>query len=246
MSAAAPLIDVHDLAREILVDEVDASWVGPYQGFIDEGHGLGTHLFSSTQPGYDGWAWAVSLSLVPGARPTVNDVVLLPGEAALVAPPWTPYRDRIQPGDLSPGDVLPPDDDDPRLVPSWSAGDHLDILDRAYAREIGLGREWVLSIEGRDQAAQRWHEGEQGPDVALAKQAPGQCRSCGFLVSLAGALSDRFGVCANGRANDDGRAVAFDHGCGAHSSARLKRSAGPQKLPPPVIDTVTVDDIDEF
>lgn len=63
--------------------------------------------------------------------------------------------------------------------------------------------------------------------------------NCAFLVSLAGPLSSRFGVCANGMANDDGRVVAFDHGCGAHSDARLSRSAAPQKLPPPVYDTVS-------
>jgi hypothetical protein len=114
-------------------------------------------------------------------------------------------------------------------VPAWSAGDHLDTVDRAFAREVGLGRAWVLSLEGRDLAAQRWNDGEQGPDNPMTKQAPGTCDSCGFLVSLAGPLSDRFGVCANG--------------CGAHSGARLSRSAGPQKLPPPVWDTVDVDEL---
>ena len=108
----------------------------------------------------------------------------------------------------------------------------------------GSGREWVLSLEGRDLAAQRWHDGEQGPNTPIAEQAPDSCDSCGFLISLAGPLSDTFGVCANGMANDDGKVVALTHGCGAHSGAKLSRSAAPQQLPPPVFDTVNVDEVD--
>lgn len=246
MTTDAVLTGAVDLVRSMLDEVADAGTVGDHLRAVDDGERLVTHLFTCTQPGYRGWAWAVSVSRAPDSEQvTVNDVVLLPGDDAIVAPAWTPYRERLQPGDLSPGDVLPPDEDDIRLVPSWSAGDHLDTVDRFFAREVGLGREWVLSLEGRELAAQRWEDGDQGPDTAMAKQAPGSCHSCGFLVSLAGPLADRFGVCANGSANDDGRVVAYTHGCGAHSGARLSRSAGPQKLPPPAHDTLTVD-VDEL
>lgn len=247
MTTDAVLHAAVDVARAALGEAADDATVGDHLRAVDEGDGLVTHLFSCTSPGYVGWTWAVSLSRSPDAEAaTVNDVVLLPGDHAVVAPAWTPYRDRIKPGDLSPGDVLPPDEDDVRLVPSWSAGDHLETVDRYFAREVGLGRTTVLSLEGREQAADRWYDGDQGPESPLAKQAAGTCHSCGFLVSLAGPLADRFGVCANGMANDDGRVVAYTHGCGAHSGARLSRSAGPQQLPPPVLDTVTVDDLDAF
>ena|SRR6516162_2520739 len=53
----------------------------------------------------------------------------------------------------------------------------------------------------------------------MARSAPAACASCGFFVPLAGALRQAFGVCANEFAPDDGRAVAVDHGCGAHSQA---------------------------
>ncbi|MFL6089504.1 MAG: DUF3027 domain-containing protein [Aeromicrobium sp.] len=218
--------------------------VGDYAGFVDEsGDGvsgpLSAHQFTCLQPGYIGWYWSVSMS----AGPTVNDVVLLPGERAIVAPEWTPYRERIRPGDLGPGDVLPPDEDDIRLVPAWSAGDSQDTVDRYFAREVGLGREWVLSLEGRALAADRWMTGETGPAAPIAQQAPAPCSTCGFLISLAGPLSDSFGVCANGMANSDGRVVALTHGCGAHSRAKLSRSTAPQVLPPPAFDTLTVDEI---
>ena len=233
-----------DQAREAAVDAAGAD-VGEHLGAIVDGDRLVSQHFAALESGYRGWYWSVSISRAPDSdRVTVNDVVLLPGSDAVVAPDWTPYKDRIRPGDLSPGDVLPPEEDDVRLVPAWSAGDGNgeQTPDRFFAREIGLGREWVLSLEGREGAVDRWQSGDFAPDAPIAQQASGKCASCGFLVSLAGDLSDRFGVCANGQANADGRVVALAHGCGAHSGAKLKRSASVQKLPPHVLDTVTVND----
>ena len=131
-----------------------------------------------------------------------------------MAPEWVPYRERIQPGDLSPGDLLPVDDDDPRLVPTYSFGDDpLDADDKAQVRsvasDLGLGRVRTLSLEGRDLAAQRWYDGDGGPESPIAQAAPDSCRTCGFLVRIAGSLAETFGVCANGDANDDGRVVTL-------------------------------------
>lgn len=235
-------------ARRAAEDVAGAANVGDHLGSIDDEGAVGamvSHHFACLQPGYRGWYWSVSVS-VTDKEPTVNDVVLLPGDQAIVAPAWTPYRERIRPGDLSPGDVLPPDEDDVRLVPAWSAGDSQDTVDRYFSREVGLGREWVLSLAGRALAADRWMDGEHGPAAPMAEQAPAPCASCGFLISLAGPLSQSFGICANGMANADGRVVALTYGCGAHSRAKLSRKAAPRALTPPVFDTVTVDEIDEF
>lgn len=232
-------------ARDALLEVTDESNIGDNLGISVDGERFVSHLFACTKPGYVGWYWAVSITRAPDSEfVTVNDVVLLPGEEAIIAPVWTPYRERLQPGDLSPGDVLPPDENDPRLVEAWSAGDDDDnAADRAVAKGVGLGRVQVLSIEGRDLAAQRWYDGEQGPDAPIAQQAPGTCDSCGFMVRMAGPLSQMFGVCANAMANDDGRAVAFAHGCGAHSGAKLGKSAAPQQLPPPAHDTLSIDPV---
>ena len=75
---------------------------------------------------------------------------------------------------------------------------------------------------------------------------PGLCGTCGFLVKLSGPLASLFGVCANAYANDDGRVVSVDHGCGAHSEARLSRKNLPQPLPEPALDTLRWEDLETF
>jgi hypothetical protein len=245
-----------DVARAVLVEQVGEDVVGDHVDAVPEGDGVVTHYFTCTQAGYPGWRWAVTVARAEGQEAvTVDEVVLLPGQDAIIAPAWIPWRERIKPGDLSPGDLLPVDEDDPRLVPTYLTGDpgddpELAEVDRqqlkAVADELGLGRSRVLSIEGRDLAAQRWYDGDHGPDVPLAQSAPALCGSCGFLVSLSGPLSRGFGVCANEFANDDGRVVALKHGCGAHSEAQLRKKQLPPPLPDPVFDTVSRGDLEEF
>jgi hypothetical protein len=210
-----------DLARAAAV-EVAEGRVGDHLGVEVEDERVVTHSFATTDPAYSGWRWAVTVARADGQeRVTVDEVVLLPGSGALLAPEWVPWSERVQPGDLSPGDLLPPPDDDPRLVPSYADVD-AERLPFDLHRELGLGRPRVLSLEGRADAAERWYEGPSGPDSPMAKAAPGRCADCGFLTPLAGALGRVFGVCANGRAPDDGRVVALTHGCGAHSETRLE------------------------
>lgn len=207
-----------DVARAAAV-EVAGAFVGEHLGAEVEGDepNVVTHSFATTDQTYVGWRWAVTVVRAEGADDvTVDEVVLLPGSGALLAPAWVPWAERVQPGDLSPGDLLPPPKDDPRLVPSY-ADVEAERMPFELHREMGLGRPRVLSLDGRADAAERWYEGPSGPDTPLAKQAPARCGSCGFLAPMAGALGRVFGVCANGMAPDDGRVVALTHGCGAHS-----------------------------
>ena len=183
-----------------------------------------THSFASRLPGYVGWHWAVTLAHVPGDEDvTVDEVVLLPGDQALLAPAWVPWHERLRPGDLSVGDVLPAREDDPRLVPTYAAGDDAadDPEARVVAAELGLGRERVLSHQGRAEAAARWVTGDFGPRSAMARHAPGPCGTCGFWLPLAGSLRGVVGACGNAYSPADGHVVAVDYGCGAHSQATL-------------------------
>ncbi|MEX2289803.1 MAG: DUF3027 domain-containing protein [Mycobacteriales bacterium] len=210
-----------ELARAAAV-EVAGTAVGEHLGTEPEvvpvdGGRVVTHSFASTDPAYSGWRWAVTVARAEDAEQvTVDEVVLLPGSGALLAPAWVPWSERVQPGDLSPGDLLPPSKDDPRLVPSYADVD-AEPLPFDLHRELGLGRPRVLSLEGRADAAERWYDGPAGPDAPIAKAAPGRCADCGFFAPLAGGLGRFFGVCANALAPDDGRVVALTHGCGAHS-----------------------------
>lgn len=219
-SADAVLAGAIELAREAAV-AVGGDSVGEHLGVRAEEDRIATHAFAATLPGYVGWHWAVSVARVPrGRTATVDEVVLLPGDAALLAPAWVPWQERIQPGDLSPGELLPPPDDDPRLVPAYVLSD--DPAVEAVAFELGVGRERVLSREGRLLAADRWQGGAHGPEAAMARHAPAQCGSCGFFLSLAGALRAGFGVCGNEVTDTDGQVVSVEYGCGAHSQARVE------------------------
>jgi hypothetical protein len=242
-------LDAVEQARSALVAEVGAADVGEHLGHHVEDEIVVTHLFACTRAGYVGWRWSVTVVHVEPGPVTVDEVVLLPGDAAIVAPAWVPYRERIKPGDLSPGDLLPVADDDPRLVPVYSFGDDpLDADEKAQVRqvaaELGLGRVRTMGPEGLDSAAERWYDGDGGPSSPVAQAAPDHCSSCGFLVRIAGHLAAYFGVCGNGDANDDGRVVSMDHGCGAHSEVRLAKRQEPQPLPPPVWDTITPDELE--
>ncbi len=250
--ADAVVVAAVEAAREALLEDVDARDVGEHLGAVAEGERLATHLFECVRPGYQGWRWSVTVVRASRQKTvTVDEIVLIPGEAAIVAPAWVPYRERIKPGDLSPGDLLPVEEDDERLVPTYAVGEDDDLSEddvaqiRAVARELGLGRVRTLSLEGREQAAQRWYDGLGGPESPLAQSAPEPCRTCGFLVRVSGSLSELFGVCANGNANDDGRVVSFDHGCGAHSEVILQKRHLPKALPEHVLDDWD-DQLDSF
>jgi len=241
------LLAAVDEARAAAVDEAGAE-VGEHLGAEAEPdvERVVTHRFASLAPGYRGWVWAVTLSRVSrGKTITVDEVVQLPGDGALLAPAWLPWSDRLQPGDLGPGDLLPTAPDDPRLVPGYhfEADDEPEVLD--VVRELGLGRVRVLSPEGRDDAADRWVNGAGGPNVELAEAAPAACETCGFLVRLGGGLGQVFGACANEWSPSDGLVVSLDHGCGAHSegAAAAIQSRTFVEVAATVVDETGYDDL---
>jgi hypothetical protein len=218
------LLEAVDRAHDAAVDEAAADMgataaadaVGEHLEARAEDDGAVTHFFAARHGGYRGWRWAVTLASAGDDAPvTVSEVVLLPGADALVSPTWLPWDQRVRPGDLGVGDLLPAPADDPRLAPGYVGSD--DPAVEEVAREVGLGRRAVLSREGRDAAAQRWADGDHGPHSDMARGAPAHCGTCGFLLPLAGAMRGAFGVCANSYSPADGDVVSLDFGCGAHS-----------------------------
>jgi hypothetical protein len=249
-----------DLAREAVAEAAGAAAVGDHVGVQAEGERIVTHLFDCADPAYTGWRWAVTVGRAPRAKiVTVSETVLLPGPGALLAPDWVPWHDRLRPGDLGVGDLLPAPPDDERLVPlvriegddavvDWftdapDSGPGESGAGPAEPSELPApGRSRVLSAIGREEAAERWHDGEQGPQTPLAHAAPAHCVSCGFFVPLSGELGRVFGACANAYAPDDGRVVSADHGCGAHSEAMASATAARTAVP--VVDEFGYDLVD--
>lgn len=226
------LVDAVEQARAAAVEEAAADLgpkaaegaVGEHLDVVREAPDAVSHHFAATQGGYQGWRWSVTLATAGEDAPvTVSEVVLIPGPDALVAPAWVPWEERVRPGDLGVGDLLPTPQEDPRLVPGYLASD--DPAVEEVALEVGLGRRLVLSRYGREEAARRWHDGPHGPASDMARAAPAPCGICGFFLPLAGSLRGAFGVCANEYSPADGAVVDVGFGCGAHSDVQPESSS---------------------
>lgn len=239
---------VTDLAKQALLESTPAAHVGAFIDVFDEPSEdsqvvIKTHTFECTNAAYPGWYWAVTLATVAGNEATVSEINLLPGADALVPSAWTPWAERVQPGDLGVGELLPAPENDTRLTAGFTAADEDAAIEQLLPPqwELGLGREQVLSVEGIDRAVARWHAGSTSARSAMAKAAPADCQTCGFLMAIGGSLGQAFGVCANEFGAADGQIVALNFGCGAHSSVKPDLSA-----PVPVIDLVIDDEGDEL
>ena len=69
--------------------------VGNYIRTDEEEPGLRSYIFESTLRGYVGWYWSVTIYQPVGEEPTISEVVMMPGEGALVAPKWVPWSERL-------------------------------------------------------------------------------------------------------------------------------------------------------
>ncbi|MFK8910817.1 DUF3027 domain-containing protein, partial [Streptomyces sp. YS-3] len=256
-----------DLAREAAEEAAAPGVVGEHVSVVAEGDRVVTHFFECKEPGYRGWRWAVTVARASRAKlVTLDETVLLPGPDALQAPEWVPWSERLRPGDMGPGDLLPTEADDLRLEPGYSGEDapppnsavseemaerveaeDAELVARpgavrgsiaAVAEELGMRRARVLSRYGLRAAADRWDE-SFGANTPMAQAAPASCVSCAFLAPLAGSLRQAFGVCANEFSPADGRVVSLSYGCGGHSEAAVMPK--PPRPSAPVLDTLGAD-----
>jgi len=145
-----------DLALAAAIEVAGPGQVGEHVGLQADADRVVTHLFTCLDPAYTGWRWAVTVARASRAKVvTVDEVVLLPGPDSLLAPEWVPWSERVRPGDLGVGDLMPAASDDERLVP-------------------------VASLEGDDGVlewsdASSWEEG--GGDLAAALGFPEESAS---------------------------------------------------------------------
>ena len=127
-------------AREALYEITEPLSVGEHTAAKLQAERLVTHLFECNLAGYDGWRWAVTMARPPRSRTaTVCELELLPGEDALLAPPWVPWADRLRAGDVGRSDRLPKRETDERLEPGWEAsGEEASaVVSRERARGCG-------------------------------------------------------------------------------------------------------------
>ena len=83
------------LAREALGEITNPKHVGALRE-VTVADDVATVRFSTTQGGYPGWAWTVSIAVNPGMEPAILETELMPGDGALVAPDWVPWADRLE------------------------------------------------------------------------------------------------------------------------------------------------------
>lgn len=83
------------LALQALAEVTDPASVGELIDLVEPAPGVRDLIFACRLPGYVAWRWTVSTAQVGDAEPTVLEVALLPGDGALVAPPWVPWAERL-------------------------------------------------------------------------------------------------------------------------------------------------------
>src|SRR5258708_6966376 len=104
-----------DLARSP-AEETVPRLVGDHLGIETEGDRVVRRLFGCQSAAYVGWRWAVTVARAARSKQvTVSESLLLPGPESLTAPDWVSWTERVRPGDLKAGDLMPASADDERL-----------------------------------------------------------------------------------------------------------------------------------
>ncbi len=166
-----------DLARAAAENEFGPGQVGDHVGMLTEGDRIVTHLFSCLNPAYVGWRWAVTVVRAARAKvATVSECLLLPGPDSLLAPAWVPWTERVRPGDLKVGDLMPASPEDERLVPAVAiVGDH-GLLDWEETQPWAVGAELPESLSAAlaaqtERSAVTTAPGQAGPEHAAGEGA---------------------------------------------------------------------------
>jgi Protein of unknown function (DUF3027) len=187
--------DAVALAREAVETAAGPGEVGAYLEAIADGDRVVTHLFECLEPAYRGWRWAATVTRASRAKSvTLDETVLLPGPDALLAPEWVPWSERLLPGDLGPGDLLPTESEDLRLEPGYAGGE----LRPPKSPVVEDEAEPLAELAGTSGSAGGTSESagraeEEGADLeadargagAVAEAAPGPVPERGMITAVA-------------------------------------------------------------
>ena len=91
----APLAELRALADRALAEITAPGEVGEFVSAQMEADSVAKLSYAVRVPGYADWFWTVLLTRVDGAEATVLECCMLPGEDALLAPPWVPWEERL-------------------------------------------------------------------------------------------------------------------------------------------------------
>lgn len=91
----AVLAEAVEVARAALHDYADDVEIGEHLGAVADDERVVTHRFAAHVAGYGGWHFYVTLARAPRSKViTVSESGMLPGDDAILAPKWVPWRDR--------------------------------------------------------------------------------------------------------------------------------------------------------
>ena len=219
--------------------DLEPEYVGDHLGLLPEGDRIVTHYFVCLDPAYHGGAGRSRWSAPPAPRTSRSArACCSPASDAMLSPAWVPWSDRLRPGDLGPGDLLPTQVDDPRLVPGFTATDDdadEDLLLGAGPRPspgaVRRGPRRRPPPAGTPATPGRRHRWRARPRHT-APPAPSSFRwpvRCGRSSACA-PTSTRPTTAGSSR---------VDHGCGAHSEAVVMPVA--TESAPPIVDELGYD-----
>ena len=165
-------LDPQAIAQAVAFETAEnESEVGDFVGGIELGDGVTDFRFVSRVRGYEGWQWSVTLYHDEELDHwTVNESTLVPTDAALMPPKWIPWKDRLEPTDLSVTDSIGTDPDDPRMQAGVDDAQMRDVADAAE-REAAAG----VVQDGSDTAESAADTGGDGkaPETSAADGADG-------------------------------------------------------------------------
>lgn len=161
-----------ELARQAAEEVAGPGEVGAHIGVEADGERVVTHLFACLSSAYAGWRWAVTVARASRSKlVTVSESLLLPGPDSLLAPQWVPWTERVRPGDLKVGALMPAAEDDERLTPAVVIEGAEGLLDWDASEAWTLGAD----LPGADLAEEQEGPAPAGADsgVVAAESGPG-------------------------------------------------------------------------